>query len=138
MNGLYCEYNVLPNCMEQAGRVTSDIKRKLKELNVDKKKIRQIVIASYEAEINIVIHSNGGNVYVMIEQDFVELYFVDIGPGIENIDKALQEGYSTASSFARENGFGAGLGLPNIKAASDEFHIESSEAGTKLRVKFYI
>ncbi len=135
---LYCQYKVVSGCMEQAGNVTSDLKRKLKELNVDKKMIKKIVIASYEAEINIVIHSNGGEVFVLVNEDVVELQFIDVGPGISDIDQALEEGYSTASNFARENGFGAGLGLPNIKASADEFYLESSPEGTILKVKFYL
>ncbi len=132
----YCNYKVEPNCMEFAGSVSSDIKKKLKSYNVKKSKIRMIAIACYEAEINIVIHSNGGDVYALIEKDRVELKFEDCGPGIPDIDLALEEGFSTASSFARENGFGAGLGLPNIRAVADDFEITSSEEGTTLKVRF--
>ncbi len=134
----YCQYDVKANCMDQAGAVSSDIKRKLKERNIDKKVIRMISIASYEAEINIVIHSNGGQVFALFEDEFVELKFIDCGPGIEDIDSALEEGYSTANNFARENGFGAGLGLPNIKSVADEFYIDSSPEGTNLKVRFYL
>ncbi len=138
MMNFYCQYDVCPNCMEQAGAVSSDIKRKLKERNIDKRVIRMISIASYEAEINIVIHSNGGQVFALFEDDYVELKFIDCGPGIDDIESALTEGYSTANSFARENGFGAGLGLPNIKSVADEFQLESSPNGTTLKVRFYL
>ncbi len=133
-----CEYKVESNCMDFAGAVSSDIKRKLKSYNIKKSRVRQIAIACYEAEINIVIHSYGGHIYAMVEKEFVELVFTDSGPGIENIDEALKEGFSTANNFARENGFGAGLGLPNIMAVSDEFNIESSPSGTTLKVRFNI
>ncbi len=132
----YCAYKVEPNCMEFAGAVSSDVKKKLKAYNIKKSKIREISIACYEAEINIVIHSYGGNIYAKIEKDFVELQFIDKGPGIEDLDAALVEGYSTASEFARENGFGAGLGLPNIKAVADEFDLKSDPSGTSLLVRF--
>ncbi|MFV0425083.1 MAG: ATP-binding protein [Bacilli bacterium] len=134
----YCDYKVEPNCMEFAGAVSSDVKKKLKAYNIKKSKIREIAIACYEAEINIVIHSCGGHVYARIEKDMVELQFIDQGPGIEDLDVVLVEGYSTASEFARENGFGAGLGLPNIKAVADEFDLQSSPDGTTLIVRFYL
>ncbi len=136
--GFYCNYKVEPSCMEFAGSVSSDLKKKLKKYNVKKSKIRMIAIACYEAEINIVIHSKGGEVFALIEKDLVELKFIDVGPGIDDIDLALKEGYSTANRFARENGFGAGLGLPNIKAVADYFELNSSPNGTELIVRFYL
>lgn len=136
--GFYCNYKVEPGCMECAGIVSSDLKKKLKNWNVKRSRIRMIAIACYEAEINIVIHSNGGEVFALIEKDMVEIKFLDCGPGIPDIDLALEEGYSTANRFARENGFGAGLGLPNIKAVADDFEILSTPEGTELIVRFYL
>lgn len=138
MMDFYCDYKVEPKCMEFAGAVSSDVKKKLKSYKIKKSKIREISIACYEAEINIVIHSYGGNVYARIEKSFVELKFIDKGPGIPDVEAALKEGFSTANEFARENGFGAGLGLPNIKSVADEFELESSPRGTTLRVRFNI
>ncbi len=134
----YCNYKVEPSCMEFAGSVSSDLKKKLRNFNVKKSKIRMIAIACYEAEINIVIHSLGGEVFALIEKNLVELRFIDKGPGISDIDLALEEGFSTASKFARENGFGAGLGLPNIRAVADFFELNSSPDGTELIVRFYL
>ncbi len=89
----------------------------------------------YEAEINAVIHGKGGKAYVSIDNDKVIINIVDQGPGVENIELAMQEGYSTAPDSIRAMGFGAGMGLPNIKKNSDEFNIESEKGkGTKVTI----
>jgi anti-sigma regulatory factor (Ser/Thr protein kinase) len=132
------EYDIKRNDIANAGTVASLTKRALKKRGLSREFIKTVTIGVYEAEINVVIHSYGGSVHVQIEDDFVEITFRDKGPGIENIERALTKGYSTASSYAIENGFGAGMGLPNIQAVSDEMDLQSSEDGTYLRIKFDI
>lgn len=122
--------------LTDAGYISSEIKRVLKQENIDPKIIRRIAIASYEAEINVVIHSLGGKCIAEIFDNKLSLTFIDKGPGIDSIELALSEGYSTANAEARLNGFGAGMGLPNIKNAADEFFIDSSKKGTNLRIVF--
>lgn len=132
------EYDIKRNDIANAGTVASLTKRALKKRGLSREFIKTVTIGVYEAEINVVIHSYGGSVHVQIEDDFVEIIFQDKGPGIESIERALTKGYSTASSYAIENGFGAGMGLPNIQAVSDEMDLQSSEDGTYLRIKFDI
>ncbi|MCA1950720.1 MAG: CBS domain-containing protein [Treponema sp.] len=114
---------------EGAGHASTEIKKVLKELNLDPKLIRRIAIASYELEINQVVHSYGGTITCSILPDRVVITALDKGPGIENIELALQEGWSTANEWIRSLGFGAGMGLANTKRVSDEFSIESSPGG---------
>jgi CBS domain-containing protein len=123
---------------ELAGRASTEIKKALKKLNVNPKDIRRIAIASYELEINQVVHSIGGTMTCSIQTDRVVITAADKGPGIENIDLALQEGWSTANEWIRSLGFGAGMGLANTKRVSDEFHIESSPAGTTVISTIYL
>lgn len=132
------EYDIKRNDIANAGTVASLTKRALKKRGLSREFIKQVTIGVYEAEINVVIHSYGGHVRVDINDDTVEITFKDNGPGIENIEQALTAGYSTASSYAIENGFGAGMGLPNIQAVSDEMDLQSSEEGTRLHMLFYI
>lgn len=122
--------------MNEAGVIASRVKKLLKEKNVDASIIRKVSIAVYEAEINVVIHSKGGEATVEITDNYLEVKFDDVGPGIDDIPMALSEGWSTASDFARGNGFGAGMGLPNIKACSDDFGLMSSPDGTHLKIGF--
>jgi anti-sigma regulatory factor (Ser/Thr protein kinase) len=131
-------YTITRNDMDTAGTVSSDIKRILKDRNVQKKIIRKVAIASYEAEINIVIHSIGGAIELTLERDYLRVDFIDFGPGIPSIKDALREGYSTASDFARNHGFGAGMGLPNIRNIADDFEIKSSINGTHLQLGFIL
>lgn len=132
------EYNIERNDIANAGTVASLTKRVLKNRGLSREFIKQVTIGVYEAEINVVIHSYGGSVKVEITDDYAEITFMDKGPGIPNIEQALTAGYSTASSYAIENGFGAGMGLPNIQAVSDEMDLQSSVDGTFLRIKFNI
>ena len=132
------EYNIERNDIANAGTVASLTKRALRKRGLSRSFIKQVTIGVYEAEINVVIHSYGGKVKVVITDDFVEITFDDVGPGIPNIKQALTKGFSTASSYAIENGFGAGMGLPNIQAVSDEMDLQSSENGTHLCMKFDI
>lgn len=120
-----------------AGNVSSEIKKMVKNLNVDTKTLRRIVVACYEAEINMVIHSNGGQiVYRLHDKGILTLEFNDVGPGIDDIEKATTPGWSNASETARKYGFGAGMGLANIIRVSDDFNINTSKDGTSLKLHF--
>jgi CBS domain-containing protein/anti-sigma regulatory factor (Ser/Thr protein kinase) len=119
---------------ELAGRASTEIKKTLKNLNIDPKIIRRTAIASYELEINQVVHSLGGTMTYSIQPDKVVITAADSGPGIADISLALQEGWSTADEWIRSLGFGAGMGLANTRRVSDEFSIESAiDAGTTVR-----
>jgi serine/threonine-protein kinase RsbT len=108
-----------------AGNASSKVKTMLKQLNLPQDLIKRTIISFYEAEINIVAHAYNGRVTVTIDNDQIKMEFVDEGPGIPDIQKAMQEGYSTASDKVREMGFGAGMGLANIKRNSDSLDIQS-------------
>lgn len=122
---LELSYDVISQDFIRAGEASSDIKRVLMQLGVKNCTIKRICVACYEAELNIVIHSFGGNIKVSLYEDKIIIVARDRGPGIEDIDLAMQEGYSTASDDAREMGFGAGMGLPNIKKNCDLLKINS-------------
>ncbi len=131
------QYQVIKDNYEEAGQVSRQIKMTLKKMQWDPKVLKKISIACYEAEINMVIHSDGGTITFEIDDDgIVSLYFDDIGPGIPDIPKAMTPGYSTASTKAREFGFGAGMGLDNMSKCASTFHIESSSEGTHLTMTF--
>ncbi len=132
------EYEVIANDFNIAGTASSAIKRNLKQLGISPVIVRRVSIISYEAEINIIIHSNGGNIYLEIYDDKLTLRAYDNGPGIKNLELAMTEGFSTASNAARELGFGAGMGLPNMKKNSDAFKISSTEEGTKIDIDINI
>jgi anti-sigma regulatory factor (Ser/Thr protein kinase) len=119
------EYQVSGDDYSLAGRASSDIKKKLKQLGIPAAVIKRTAISMYEAEINMVIHANGGMVRVVVSPDSIHIVMKDTGPGIPDLDLAMQEGYSTASEAARELGFGAGMGLMNIKRNSDDMRIDS-------------
>lgn len=116
-----------------AGMISSLVKKTLKQLNVDGMIIRRTVVALYEAEVNVVAHAYSGIVNVNIFPDKIKIKLTDKGAGIADIDLAMQKGYSTASPAVREMGFGAGMGLPNIKNNTDELNLESTVGvGTTL------
>ncbi len=120
-----------------AGNASSKIKKILQSIGLENSLIRKISIATYEAEMNLVIHSLGGNIKAYIDENKVTIEVEDTGPGIKDIDLAMTEGYSTATNEIREMGFGAGMGLPNIKRCSDEFQISSTmDVGTKIKMVF--
>ena len=128
-------YEVQRDDFSRAGEASSRIKQTLSQLAIDANILRRIAIATYEAEINLVIHSHGGTIDVYIKPECIEVYVEDVGPGIENVDLAMTKGYSTATSVAREMGFGAGMGLPNMEKVSDEFVIVSElNIGTKIKI----
>jgi len=133
------EFNVPRLDFELAGRASTEIKKALKQRNIDPKIIRRIAIASYELEINLVVHSEGGSIHCSIQPDKVIIIAADTGPGIANVNLALQEGWSTADEYIRSLGFGAGMGLANTKRVSDEFTINSAVGvGTTVRSVVYI
>ena len=122
----------------RAGHPSSEVKKVLKQLNIDGKTIKSIVIALYEAEVNVVAHAWRGTINVEIDENKITICVGDEGPGIPDIDLAMQPGYSTASKIVREMGFGAGMGLPNIKKNTDEMLIETEVGkGTKLKMVNY-
>ena len=119
----------------KAGYASSQIKKVLKQLSVDPRIIKRVVVALYEAEVNVVAHAWRGTVLVDVEADKIIMQLQDEGPGIPDIGQAMKEGYSTASPKAREMGFGAGMGLPNMKKNVDELNLESKVGvGTTVRM----
>lgn len=132
------EFHIETHDIANAGTIASLIKRELKNRGLSREYVKKVTIGVYEAEINVVIHSYGGKVNIIINDNFVEIIFKDSGPGIDSIESAMTAGFSTASPYAIENGFGAGMGLPNIKAVSDEMELTSSKEGTRLYLKFNI
>ena len=136
-NTMIDTYEVRTADYQTAGDASAAIKRKLKQLGIDSKILRRIAVASYEVELNMIIHSLGGTLTMEMTPAEIKLISKDVGPGIPNIDKALQEGYSTASEEARTLGFGAGMGLPNMRRNADGFHIESEMGkGTLIEMCF--
>ena len=118
-------YDISPDDFTRAGEASSDVKRKLKQMGVSPEAIRKVSIALYEGEINMVIHAEGGRITVEISPQRIYMVLADKGPGIPDIEKAMQAGWSTAPDEVRSLGFGAGMGLPNMKKYSDEMNIET-------------
>lgn len=130
-------YEVKSGDFNSAGDASSAIKNVLKRLGVDNAVLRRIAIASYEAELNIIIHSRGGRMRLFVSRDAAELLAEDDGPGIADLEQAMTEGYSTAPESVRMLGFGAGMGLPNMKRCADVFDIASEIGkGTTIRMTF--
>ncbi|MEE3428454.1 MAG: ATP-binding protein [Ruminococcus sp.] len=133
MSAIHLHYEVSGDDFTRAGEASGSVKKRLKSLGFDPDAIRRVAIAMYEAEINMVIHAEGGYCDVDIYPDKVEILLADKGPGIPDVDKAMQEGFSTAPDNVRNLGFGAGMGLPNIKKYTDEMRIETTiGVGTNL------
>ncbi|MCT4636469.1 MAG: anti-sigma regulatory factor [Bacteroidales bacterium] len=129
------DYKVEGGDFSNAGKASSQVKKNLKALNIDQKIIKRIVVALYEAEVNIVAHAYKGNITVDIDTGRINILLKDEGPGIPDIDRAMEVGYSTASQKVREMGFGAGMGLPNIKKNVDELNIKSTVGvGTEVEI----
>ena len=121
-----------------AGQASVQIKKNLRQLGIDAEIIRRISIAMYEGEINMVIHAGGGVAEVLVMEDAIDIVLTDEGPGIADIEKAMTEGYSTAPDQIRSLGFGAGMGLPNMKRYTDEMNIESTVGvGTTVTMRVY-
>ena len=139
MESVRYEYDVDGEHFASAGRASESVKRTLKQLGVSPESVRRVAIAMYEGEINMVIHAHGGKAVVDLFPDHVEIRLIDRGPGIADIELAMKAGYSTAPESIRSLGFGAGMGLPNMKKYSDEMTIDSQVGvGTSvyLRINF--
>lgn len=132
---MFMQYHIDGGDFVNAGKASSDVKRVLKQLDVPAARIKRLVIALYETEVNVVAHAREGEIEVEIDPERISLTVKDRGPGIPDMEEAMKEGFSTASREVREMGFGAGMGLPNIKRNSDELHIESIQGeGTLVRI----
>ena len=118
-------YDISADDFNRAGEASSDVKRKLKQMGVDPEAIRKVAIAMYEGEINMVIHAKGGLITVEMTPQQIKMILADVGPGIPDVELAMQAGYSTAPDEIRSLGFGAGMGLPNMKKYSDEMEIDT-------------
>ena len=133
MSAIHQRYEVPGDDFTRAGEASGAVKKRLKALGYNSDAIRRVAIAMYEAEINMVIHADGGYCDVDIYPDRVEVLLADKGPGIPDVEKAMQAGFSTAPDNVRNLGFGAGMGLPNIKKYTDEMRIETEiGVGTNL------
>ena len=132
MSGEVHTYPILKNDFENAGSASTQIKKRLKEAKIPNAIIRRAAIASYELEMNMVVHSDGGTLKAEYTPTTLTLTAQDTGPGISDIEGALTPGWSTASEWIRSLGFGAGMGLPNVKNVVDTFYIESDVRGTTV------
>ncbi|MEA3339163.1 MAG: CBS domain-containing protein [Chloroflexota bacterium] len=136
--GLVFGYRVAAGDINQAGEASSGLKKTLSRLGIPPQVIRRVAVATYEAEMNMVIFTDGGEIIAEVRPDRIKVEFLDKGPGIPDIEQAMQPGFSTAPSWVREMGFGAGMGLPNIKNCSDEMNLESKVGvGTHLEIVIY-
>lgn len=136
MNSIKLHYDVPGDDFTRAGEASGSVKRVLKELGFDSDVVRNVAIAMYEGEINQVIHAGGGEIDVEITPEAVSIVLSDHGPGIQDVEKAMQKGYSTAPDNVRALGFGAGMGLPNIQKYTDEMRIETEvDVGTTFYLK---
>ena len=122
---LVFRYDVDGGNFTSAGQASVQVKKNLRQLGIDPETIRRVSIAMYEGEINMVIHAGGGEIDVEISPECISMVLTDHGPGIENIELAMQEGYSTAPDKVRALGFGAGMGLPNMKKYTDRMQIDT-------------
>ena len=139
MEPIILTYEVNGDDFSVAGEASSAVKKYLKKMGFPPDLIRRVSIAMYEGEINMVIHADGGTATAEIYQEGVKIVLADKGPGIKDIDLAMQEGYSTAPDEVRNLGFGAGMGLPNIKKYSDDLQIETElGVGTTLTISIHI
>lgn len=133
---LHLHHEVSGDDFTRAGEASGLVKKKLKQIGISPEAVRRVAIALYEGEINMVIHAGGGVIDVEVTPDLIVLTLKDNGPGIPDIKKAMQEGYSTANENIRSLGFGAGMGLPNMKKYSDEMEISTElNKGTTIIMK---
>ncbi len=129
-------YDISAEDFTRAGEASSDVKSKLKKMGISPEAVRKVSIAMYEGEINMVIHADGGKIDVEISPADITMILADKGPGIKDIDQAMQEGFSTAPDKVRSLGFGAGMGLPNMRKYSDDMKIETEiGVGTTVTMK---
>ena len=132
-------YDISPDDFSLAGEASSSVRKKLVQLGVDPVLVKKTAIAMYEAEINAVIHANGGVSDVEIDSEKIVVKIKDTGPGIPDLELAMQEGWSTATDSIREMGFGAGMGLPNMKRYADKLEIETEVGkGTTVSIVIYL
>lgn len=132
-------YSISPDDFTRAGEASSDVKSKLKQMGVSPDAVRKVAIAMYEGEINMVIHARGGEIRVEITPKDVTMKLADVGPGIPDVELAMKAGYSTAPDAVRSLGFGAGMGLPNMKKYSDEMDIRTElGVGTTINMVVHI
>jgi len=132
-------YTVPGDDFTRAGEASSSIKKALKQIGLAPDIIRKVAIAVYEGEINMVIHAHGGEITVDISSDEIRMILTDTGPGIPDVDLAMREGWSTAPDDVRSLGFGAGMGLPNMKNYTDEMIVESTVGvGTTVKMRVFI
>ena len=137
-DAIVLNYAISGEDFTRAGEASSDVKKKLKQMGVSPEAVRKVAIAMYEGEINMVIHAGGGEATVDIDPKQVRIVLTDHGPGIPDVGKAMQEGWSTAPDNVRNLGFGAGMGLPNMKKYTDELRIDTKVGeGTTLFMKVY-
>ena len=133
---LIFRFEVLGNDFTSAGQASVQVKKNLRQLGFDSEIIRRVSIAMYEGEINMVIHAGGGIAEVVVTEKYIEIILEDNGPGIKDIEQAMQAGYSTASDSIRSLGFGAGMGLPNMKKNTDSMIITSTVGvGTRIEMR---
>ena len=126
-------YAISPDDFTRAGEASSDVKKKLKQMGVSPEAVRKVSIAMYEGEINMVIHAKGGEIRVEITPEKILMVLDDVGPGIPDVERAMKAGYSTAPDEVRSLGFGAGMGLPNMKKYTDSMEVETKlGVGTKI------
>lgn len=138
-NRISLNYTVSGDDFTRAGEASSDVKKKLKQMGAKPEVVRKVAISMYEGEINMVIHAHGGEIVVDISSSEVLMVLKDEGPGIVNVELAMQAGYSTAPDNVRALGFGAGMGLPNMKKYSDEMKIDTTlGVGTTVTMKVYM
>ncbi len=136
---LIFNYTIPGDDFTRAGEASSSVKNKLKKMGLDSGTIRKVSIAMYEGEINMVIHADGGAITVEISPEKIRMILADTGPGIADIDKAMENGYSTAPEEVRSLGFGAGMGLPNMKKYTDYMNIDSTVGvGTTVTMDVYL
>lgn len=130
-------FTTRPFDFEHAGKPSTAVKRHMKDRSFPPKLMRRVAVAMYELEMNQVVHSVGGTITFFCDQEKIVITAEDSGPGIEDIDAALREGFSTATEWVRSLGFGAGMGLPNVKRVSDEFDLQSNKKGTRATSIIY-
>lgn len=138
-DGIVLKYNVPGDDFTRAGEASGAVKSQLKQMQLTPDIVRRVAIAMYEGEINMVIHADGGTIDVCITPEYIEMVLKDKGPGIPDVEKAMQAGYSTAPDNVRNLGFGAGMGLPNMKKYTDEMKVETTlGVGTTVTMRIYI
>ena len=136
---MYLEFPVAKQDFTKAGEVSSKVKRILKQLNIPSLVIKHVVVALFEAEVNVIAHSYGGKIILNISPTLIKIVVTDTGPGIPDLKLAMEEGYSTASPEIQEIGYGAGMGLPNIKKNADTLDIYTkANDHTEIRMEFRI